>query len=64
MVVLVPAAPVAAQTAPAAAQSAQPAESDPLPALAFLEGAWDAKATGKDGIAKTGTYVFRTERDK
>jgi hypothetical protein len=55
------AAPAAAQTPPVTAQTAPPAASDPLRALAFLEGSWDAKASGKGGIAEIGTYVFRTE---
>jgi hypothetical protein len=55
--------PAATQTAPAAAAAptVPPAASDPLRTLAFLEGSWNAKATGRGGIAEIGTYVFRTE---
>jgi hypothetical protein len=30
-------------------------------ALSFLEGTWDAKATGNSGAAATGSYTFRLE---
>jgi hypothetical protein len=38
-----------------------PSAPDPWKALAFLQGTWEAKATGGGGAAATGTYTFRTE---
>lgn len=43
---------VVAQTAPAA---------DPFQSLSFLEGTWDAKATGNPSVATSGAYTFRLE---
>jgi len=37
-----------------------PTEADQWSALSFLEGTWDAKATG-NGVAAMGTYTFRLE---
>jgi hypothetical protein len=34
---------------------------DPWKALSFLEGTWEAKATGGQGVSATGTYTFRKE---
>ncbi len=44
-----------------AAQTAAAPGADRWQALAFLQGTWEAKATGNAGIAATGTYTFRTE---
>jgi hypothetical protein len=38
-----------------------PSETSPWSTLSFLEGTWDAKATGGGGVAATGTYTFRLE---
>lgn len=42
------------------AQSA-PADANQWKALSFLEGTWDAKATGNEGAAEMGSYIFRLE---
>jgi hypothetical protein len=42
------------------AQSA-PSSANPWSALSFLEGTWDAKATGSGGAAAMGSYTFRLE---
>jgi hypothetical protein len=34
---------------------------NPWSSLSFLEGSWDAKATGDGGVAATGSYTFRLE---
>ena len=34
---------------------------DPWKALSFLDGTWQAKATGNGGVASDGTYTFRME---
>jgi hypothetical protein len=51
-----PAAP-AAPVAPVAPVTA----ADPFLALAFLEGTWDARAQGDQGVAASGTYTFARE---
>ncbi len=52
----------AAQTPSAAATSAGQSDlPDPWKALAFLEGTWDAKTPGDNGVATSGTYTFRYE---
>lgn len=38
-----------------------PAKTDQWSALSFLEGTWDAKATGNGGAAAMGSYTFRLE---
>jgi hypothetical protein len=38
-----------------------PSNANPWSALSFLEGTWDAKATGNAGVAAMGTYTFRPE---
>ncbi len=48
-------------TLPVAAQSVPPSGTDPWKALTFLEGTWEAKATGSAGVVAMGTYTFRTE---
>ncbi len=40
---------------------AQSEASKPFDSLSFLEGTWDAKAQGKDGVAAIGTYTFQLE---
>ena len=45
----------------AAAQNAASTPADPWKALGFLQGTWEAKATGAPGVAAEGTYTFRTE---
>jgi uncharacterized protein YaiE (UPF0345 family) len=47
-------------TLPLGAQSTQPA-ADPWKAISFLEGTWEAKTTGSQGVTSAGTYTFRTE---
>jgi hypothetical protein len=50
---------------PVAAQSTPSSPIDPWQALSFLQGTWEAKATGGQGVSATGTYTFRNElRDK
>jgi hypothetical protein len=48
---------------PAAAQGAPAAAPDPLQALAFLEGTWDARAPGEQGTSTLGSYSFVRELD-
>src|SRR5665811_127087 len=43
------------------AQTTASSASDPWSALAFLQGTWEAKATGAMGAAAMGTYTFRLE---
>ena len=45
----------------ACAQAQAPAAPDPWTAVAFLEGTWDAKATGANGAAVDGRYTFVRE---
>jgi hypothetical protein len=47
--------------APVFAQTAASAPTDPWKRLAFLEGTWDANATGSGGAAVMGTYTFSLE---
>ncbi|MFZ0818631.1 MAG: hypothetical protein WAM91_01060 [Candidatus Acidiferrales bacterium] len=46
---------------PLSAQSAPASGADPWKSLTFLQGTWEAKATGKGGVTAIGTYTFRTE---
>ena len=50
-----------AVTLPALAQSAPPATPDSFKPLAFLEGTWQANATGSTGAHALGTYTFARE---
>jgi hypothetical protein len=47
--------------ASACAQTGASPPAEPWKALSFLQGTWQAKATGSGGTAATGTYTFRTE---
>ena len=47
-------------TLPLLAQNA-PAGSDAFKALEFLQGTWEAKASGSGGVAASGTYTFGPE---
>lgn len=47
--------------AAAGAQSAPPSATDSWSDLAFLEGTWQAKATGDAGVTAMGTYSFKPE---
>jgi hypothetical protein len=42
-------------------QSAPSTGTNPWGALAFLEGTWEAKATGAAGVTSMGTYAFKPE---
>jgi hypothetical protein len=46
---------------PAAAQSAPSSLTGSWKALSFLQGTWEAKAAGGQGVSATGTYTFRSE---
>jgi len=46
---------------PVTAQSMPSSPTDPWKALSFLQGTWEAKATGGQGISAVGTYTFRSE---
>lgn len=46
---------------PVAAQSTPSSPINPWKALSFLQGTWEAKATGGQGVSATGTYTFRSE---
>jgi len=46
---------------PVAAQSTPSPVTDSWKALSFLQGTWEAKGTGSQGISRTGTYTFRSE---
>lgn len=46
---------------PVEAQSMPSPQTDPWKALSFLQGTWEAKATGAQGVSATGTYTFRRE---
>ena len=46
---------------PVGAQNAVPVAPAPLKALGFLEGTWDAKTPGTNGVESAGTYTFRLE---
>ncbi len=50
-----------AEAMPASAQTAPPPAADAWAPLAFLEGAWGAKATRPDGVAVDASYLFRRE---
>lgn len=44
-----------------AAQGTPSSPIDPWKALGFLQGTWEAKATGGQGVSATGTYTFSSE---
>jgi hypothetical protein len=46
---------------PLAAQNAPTSGTDALKALTFLQGTWEAKATGNAGVNAMGTYTFKME---
>jgi len=46
---------------PLIAQNASAPGSDVFKSLAFLQGTWEAKASGSGGVAASGTYTFRPE---
>jgi hypothetical protein len=46
---------------PVVAQTKPSVTSDPWKALSFLQGTWEAKATGDGGVSASGSYTFRTE---
>ena len=46
---------------PAAAQSTAAPPPDPWKALSFLQGAWEAKTSGGQGVSAAGSYTFRSE---
>jgi hypothetical protein len=46
---------------PVAAQSTPLSPTDSWKALSFLQGTWEAKAAGGQGVTAMGTYTFRNE---
>jgi hypothetical protein len=46
---------------PVVAQGTPTSVTDSWKALSFLQGSWEAKATGGQGVSTTGTYTFRSE---
>ncbi len=48
---------------PIFAQTPAPAKADPFAALSFLEGTWDAKTGGAQGVTTSGVYSFARELD-
>ena len=46
---------------PIVGQSVPSSGAEAFKALSFLQGTWEAKATGKEGVTALGTYTFRKE---
>jgi hypothetical protein len=46
---------------PVVAQGTPTSVTDSWKALSFLQGTWEAKATGGQGVSTTGAYTFRSE---